>query len=317
MTSKRDHGGGVDAAVARWGGRRADWLDLSTGINPMAYPVGNISPDAWAMLPDQGAMDRLIAAARVFWKVPAKAEILAGPGASAFIARMPWLVPPQDVYIPAPTYNEHSAAFRGAWGDRVSGTNQAAAVHVYVHPNNPDGHWWPDMIVDRRDLTVIDESFCDVAPERSHMAQADRQGVVILKSFGKFWGLAGGRLGFAIGLPQTLGPLSDHLGPWAVSGPVLEIGARALADETWADATRRRLTEDAARLDDLAKRAGWHVVGGTSLFRLYEVSDADDWQDRLARRRILSRIFPYSQNWIRLGLPGSKEDWQRLAEALA
>lgn len=304
----RDHGGGLDAAAARWGGTRADWLDLSTGINPIPYPVPSLSPDAWNALPDKGAEERLITAARQFWNVPSEAAILAAPGASALIARMPHIAP-GAAYVEAPTYNEHAAAF-AALG-RLA-TSPQAATHIHVHPNNPDGRRFTAPLSAR--FTVIDESFCDVTPLETRIHEAARLGVVVLKSFGKFWGLAGLRLGFAIARPETLGQMPDLIGPWAVSGPALEIGAAALSDEAWAETTRTRLAQDTARLDALMAPHGT-LVGGTTLFRLYDVADATAFQERLAKHRIWSRIFPYSRTWIRLGLPHPTR-WAQLEAAL-
>ncbi|MEH7827324.1 threonine-phosphate decarboxylase [Gemmobacter denitrificans] len=310
--AKPDHGGGVDAAVAEWGGSRADWLDLSTGINPAPYPLPGFSPDCWTALPDQRAQDALIAAARRFWAVPEPAEVVAAPGASALIARMPALCP-APACIPGPTYNEHARAFLAA-GQPVLAEGPAP-VQVVVHPNNPDGRVWPATVAGGR-LTVIDESFCDVMPEASQIARAATPGVIVLKSFGKFWGLAGLRLGFAIGLPETLrgptGHLTDLLGPWPVSGPALHAGTVALQDDAWALATRIRLARDAARLDALVPAS---LVGGTSLFRLYDTPDAARWQATLARHHIWSRVFPYAPRWLRLGLPPA-HGWNRLARAL-
>jgi cobalamin biosynthetic protein CobC len=313
MTETRDHGGGLDAAIARHGGTRADWLDISTGINPVPYPVGDFPADAWTALPDSAAMDRLLTAARRFWQVPAEAQIVAAPGASALIARMPDLCP-GGAYIPGPTYNEHAAAFR-ARQRAVSDTDPTQPVHVYVHPNNPDGRLWPATALAPRPLTILDESFCDVTPAASHVARTTDPSVLVLKSFGKFWGLAGLRLGFAIGSGAPLRHLPDLLGPWPVAGPALAIGARALEDTAWADDTRARLTRDAARLDALMSAAGATLQGGTTLFRLYAVDDASAWQDRLARHRVWSRIFPYSATWLRLGLP-HPDRWYQLARAL-
>jgi len=315
MRNIRDHGGGLDAAVTQYGGARADWLDLSTGINPVPYPVGEISADAWSALPDSGAMDRLLTAARRFWNVPDGAEIIAANGASALIAQMPRLADTNDdsVYVPGPTYNEHAAAFRAAGFHVMDQPDSDAPVQVFVHPNNPTGHIKPVEAVTSRRLNIIDESFCDVAPMESHIAQASYDGVVVLKSFGKFWGLAGARLGFAMCTPDVAGVLRDMLGPWTVSGPALEIGARALEDVAWAEATRVRLAADAARLDELV---GWKLVGGTDLFRTYEVDDAAAMQDYLAQGHVWSRIFPYSKTWIRLGLP-APDRWDQLRAALA
>ncbi len=308
----RDHGGGLDGAMARYGGARGGWIDLSTGINPHPYAVSGLQPSDWMELPDHGAFQRLADAARGFWGVPDGAVILPLPGASAVIARMPALAAAGRVQITMPTYNEHAAAF-AAQGWQVQQTGPADA-RVIVHPNNPDGRLWQAADADAP-LTVIDESFCDVTPESSLIRLAERPGVVVLKSFGKFWGLAGLRLGFAIGRPDLIARLNDLTGPWAVSGPALRIGERALRDVEWAEATRVRLAEEAARLDQLVTAIGARLVGGTSLFRLYDVDDAAAWQDRLARAHIWSRVFPYSRTYLRLGLPPA-DGWARLEAAL-
>ncbi len=306
--SKRDHGGGLDAAVATYGGARADWLDLSTGINPLPYPVGDVSQEAWTALPDAGAMDRLLDAARSFWAVPEGAEIVAANGASALIAAMPHVWGGTRAVIAGPTYNEHAAAFAANGWDVVD--QRRGDVQVVVHPNNPDGRVWsPEQL---HGPCVIDESFADVMPAASMVEQAVQADRIVLKSFGKFWGLAGARLGFAICAPEVAQRLRDQIGPWAVGGPALEIGARALRDVTWAEATRDRLAADAARLDDLV---GWDLVGGTDLFRTYEVPDAAAVQDKLARGHVWSRVFPYSKTWIRLGLP-APDRWDQLEAAL-
>ncbi|KUJ85169.1 threonine-phosphate decarboxylase [Ruegeria marisrubri] len=310
--AKRDHGGGLDGAMRAYGGERQDWIDLSTGINPHPYPVTSLAPADWAELPDHEAFETLVAAARRFWSVPDGAAILPAPGASALIARLPALAPADSVEITPPTYNEHAAAF-SAQGWQVQDSGPAEA-RVLVHPNNPDGRLWSEADASAP-LTIIDESFCDVTPEASLIHLAERPSTVVLKSFGKFWGLAGLRLGFAIARPEIISRLNDLTGPWAVSGPALRIGAAALSNEDWAEATRARLADEARRLDALLRGKGAKLVGGTSLFRLYEVDDAAAWQDRLARAHIWSRIFPYSHSYLRLGLPPA-HGWERLEAAL-
>lgn len=305
----RDHGGGLDAARAQWG--EGDWLDLSTGINPVAFPLPEIPASDWTALPDVGAMTRLIDAARTFWKVPDSAAILPAPGTSALIARMPLLAPRGPVRIAGPTYNEHAATFSQAGFHVVM--NGPAATQVIVHPNNPDGRDGHDHFDETR-FNIVDESFVDVGGYRSFLDRTTSPGTIILRGIGKFWGLAGLRLGFAIGQPETIAPLRDTIGPWPVAGPALTIGTAALSDPDWARTTRTRLAVDASRLDALMATHG-RVVGGTTLFRLYDVGNAAAFQDRLARARIWSRIFPYSPRWIRLGLP-HPERWSHLEKAL-
>ena len=311
-SAQRDHGGNLDAAITQYGGSRRDWLDLSTGINPTPYPLSTLAPSDWTDLPDAAAQSGLADAARSFWQVPQAASILPAPGASALIARLPGLAAIGRVRITPPTYNEHAAAFAAA-GWSVTDTGKADA-RVLVHPNNPDGRLFCADDVSAP-LTIIDESFCDVMPDKSLIAEATRPGVVILKSFGKFWGLAGLRLGFAIAHPATIAPLRDMLGPWSVSGPALRIGTQALCDSDWAAKTRLALAEARTRLDRAMTGAGAEIRGVTDLFGLYQVEDAALWQDRLARAHVWTRIFPYSRTLIRLGLPSS-DHWAKLETAL-
>jgi len=309
-TPARDHGGAIDAAIRQFGGARKDWLDLSTGINPHPYPVPEFRDHDWAALPDSGAFDALCDAARTFWGIPGDLSILAAPGASSLIARLPALWPSATVRIDTPTYNEHEAAFR-AHGWNIGARHPAA--RVVVHPNNPTGELWDGT--DRAPVTIIDESFCDTCPDQSHVA-ATSDDTIILKSFGKFWGLAGLRLGFAIGPGALLDRLTDLIGPWAVSGPALATGTTALRDHAWAQKTRARLSQDAQRLDEMARAAGLSCAGGSDLFRLYDTDDAHALQQKLASHAIWTRVFPYSERWIRLGLPGGARDWSRLEAAL-
>jgi len=310
MKKVRDHGGGLDAAIATYGGSRDTWLDLSTGINPVPYPIPQLSADAWTALPDRDSFARLEQRARAFWKVPKSADLVIAPGASSIIAQLPHHVTPAKVHIQQPTYNEHAAAFKSAGWQQTDGDADAI---VAVHPNNPDGTMWTADALNAP-LTIIDESFCDVTPDDTLIHLASRPGTVVLKSFGKFWGLAGLRLGFAIGDPKTLASLRETLGPWQVSGPALQIGAEALADPEWIDETRVRLAADAARLDTLMGKQGAKLVGGTTLFRLYQVQDAQAAQAHLAQSHVWSRTFPYADNWLRLGLP-HPTGWSQLMSA--
>ena len=310
----RDHGGNLDAAVAQYGGMRQDWLDLSTGINPTPYPLPTITASAWSALPDKGARDALIDAARRFWSIPEGLGVLPVPGASSAIAHIPLLRHPGQVAIPGPTYNEHAASFAAA-GWNVTEDPANADASVLVHPNNPDGRLWKATDLNST-LRIIDESFCDVDPDASLIGMVSAPETLILKSFGKFWGLAGVRLGFVIGHVAMLDKLAEMLGPWAVAGPALEIGRVALLDEPWANATRTRLEKDSTRLDAIMLAQGAQAVGGTTLFRLYEVDSAAEWQTRLATHHIWTRVFPYNPRWLRLGLPNAA-GWEQIEKALA
>jgi len=322
MSETRDHGGDPGAAMARFGGRPADWIDLSTGINRVPYPFAPPTEAAWRDLPSAAATARLIAAARLAYGTDW--PILPLSGAQAAIQLLPAIAPDGPVRIVTPTYNEYAAAL-GAAGRMAEPVPEASALAgaglgILVNPNNPDGQCVAPgelrALAGEVGCLVVDESFADPHPDLSLLAGPWPDNVIVLRSFGKFYGLAGVRLGFALGAEPLLGRMADRAGPWAVSGPALEIGAEALADRDWRDRSIARLTAETGQADALARRVGWSPLGGTALFRLYETPDAPAAQARLARHHIWSRIFPYSATWLRLGLPGDPAEWVRLEAAL-
>ncbi len=316
----RDHGGNIGAAMARFGA--GNWIDLSTGINQLPYPLPNLPVDVWQRLPTGEDMARSLAAAQAHYGTQAPAMICAG--AQAAIQMIPMLRAKGRAAVLSPSYNEHAARL-AAQGWQVVPARDLAAMRgadlaVVVNPNNPDGQQFAPKdlraLLPEVGLLVVDESFGDVAPHLSLLPFAGQDNLLILRSFGKFWGLAGARLGLVFGAQADVDRLREMAGPWPVSGPALQIAAHAYANTAWADATRARLAQDAARMDGLACGAGWNVVGGCDLFRLYETPGAIAAQTRLARAHIWSRIFPYSDTWLRLGPAGNAEEWDRLAAAL-
>jgi len=322
------HGGDLAAAEARWGRPAEGWLDLSTGINPVPYPIPPIDPAAWQRLPQHDRLHRLLDAARSCYRAPADAPIVAAPGTQILIQLLPRLRPGARVAILGPTYGEHAAcwAAEGAAVAAAGSLTEAAAaeVVVLVNPNNPDGRVveaerLPALageLAARGGLLVVDEAFAEVTPQASVAAEAGRSGLLILRSFGKFFGLAGLRLGFALGPAAEIERLVRWLGPWAVPGPAIETGIAALSDRTWQDQARARLSADAARLTELLLAHGFADRGGTDLFRLAEHPEAARVWDRLGRAGILVRPFPDRPALLRFGLPGDEEGFARLNAAL-
>lgn len=316
---KRDHGGNLDTAIRQYGGTREGWIDLSTGINRQPYPVPAISPEAWTALPTASATAKLIETARASYRT--KAAVLPLAGAQAAIQLIPLLSKPGKAKIMSPTYNEHAAALRAlGWQveEAASAAETAGAdIAVIVNPNNPDGRYHDPQsllaLLPQVGRLVVDESFGDPYPELSLAPEAGRAGLVVLRSFGKFYGLAGMRLGFTLGCAADIAALSQLAGPWPVCGPALQIGATALADTAWVQASTARLMSEIDRMDALVP---WRAVGGCCLFRLYETPNAAAAQAKLAKHHIWSRIFPYSGSWIRLGMPGTEAEWARLGSAL-
>ncbi|WP_426425006.1 threonine-phosphate decarboxylase CobD [Bradyrhizobium genosp. A] len=319
----REHGGNLDLAQQRFGGRAENWIDLSTGINRLPYPVGEIAAHHWQALPSRSEIEALHQAARHAYAT--SAPIVAMGGAQAAIQLLPQLAPRGRARILAPTYNEYGPVLSAAgWEVEEVGALDALAganLAIVVNPNNPDGRRYSpkDLLtfLPRVGHLVIDESFVDAVPELSLAPEAGRPGLLILRSFGKFYGLAGLRLGFAIGHVDDIGKLAAASGPWPVSGAAIAIGCRALRDHAWAKATSARLARDCVRLDEMAQGQGWRLVGGAPLLRLYETPDARAALDKLARGQIWSRVFAQNPTWLRLGLPGVEAEWSRLAEVLA
>jgi len=306
------HGGDLSEGERVAGVR--PWLDLSTGINPHAYPV-TIGPVTMTALPQRDLEEKLLAAARTAYAVPQDADIVAAPGTQAILQWLPHLFPAADVAVVAPTYGEHAALWRrsGASVREVGRLAQAAGATrtVVVNPNNPDGR-----ITDPADIRgfaaapgpprlIVDEAFCDLDPA---LSAAGAPGTIVLKSFGKFYGLAGLRLGFAIAAPPVADAIRSALGPWAVSGPALAAGAAALADTGWARRMRRTLAAERSILDGHLAGAGLAVTGGTDLFRLVQSPQAASLHAALAREGVWTRRFPERPHWLRIGLPGPAID---------
>ncbi|MGH6677608.1 MAG: threonine-phosphate decarboxylase CobD [Bradyrhizobium sp.] len=318
-----DHGGNLDIARERFGGALENWIDLSTGINRRPYPVGDLRLHHWTALPSHSEIGALQEAARQAYATTA--PVLATAGAQGAIQMLPQVASGDSAKILAPTYGEFDHVLRIA-GWRIEHVGEldalaGAALAIVVNPNNPDGrcHDPQDLLalVPRVGRLVIDESFADPLPGLSLAPQAGRPGLLVLRSFGKFYGLAGLRLGFVLGCEADIAALAGMAGPWPVSGMAIAIGRAALDDRDWAKKTRARLVRDAERLDGLAQAAGWTLIGGTPLFRLYDVGDGLRAQERLGRVRIWSRAFRDRPSWLRLGLPGDESEWQRLAAALS
>ena len=318
----RDHGGDLDQARAAFGG--GDWIDLSTGINRLPYPLPDLPARAWTALPTAAETAALEAAAAAAYG--AAGPVVALAGAQAAIQLVPRLDPPGRAAVLAPSYNEHAAALAAqGWAvTPAAGPEDMAGADlaVIVNPNNPDGRRWPPealaALAGRVGRLIVDESFADVDPALSLVPHLHALGerALVLRSFGKFYGLAGLRLGFALAGPAAAARLRALAGPWAVGGPAIAVGAAALTDRDWQAATAVRLHEDAARLAAMLAAAGWPAVGATALFVTVETGDARAAQARLARARIWTRAFPYSAGWLRLGLPGDAAEWARLAAAL-
>ncbi|BCG79922.1 threonine-phosphate decarboxylase CobD [Mesorhizobium sp. 113-3-3] len=325
-----DHGGSLGRARALFPNAPQPFVDLSTGINPHSYPLFDLPATSLWRLPEAARARELTEIAASTYGAPSPANVVAAPGTQILLPRVASLVRPGKALVLGPTYAEHARAAAIAGHEVTEVTDFAklaqADLAIIVNPNNPDGRVIErDRLLAlaaglraRGGLLVVDEAFMDVGPrEHSLAGDVNRGGLVVLRSFGKFFGLAGLRLGFALTDAAAVGRLETQFGPWAVAGPALEYGIRALADIGWQDAMRASLAEASARLDALFGRFGAPVAGGTTLFRYLGLPDAAGLFSALGERGILLRHFSDRPFVLRAGLPGSEEEWQRLESALA
>jgi cobalamin biosynthetic protein CobC len=324
------HGGDLTEAMARYGGSPQMWLDLSTGVNPWPWPIPADMPDAlWQRLPSRADEEDLIAAAREAYALPAGAEVVAASGTQSLIQWLPRLACEGPVAIVEPTYNEHAAAWRMAGHEVIARAGpdelpKAARHAVVVNPNNPDGRVMSratlarvaEQLRERGGWLVVDEAFADIDPDISVVGLCTGLPVVVLRSFGKFYGLAGLRLGFAVSSRDIARRIASALGPWACSGPALAIGAAALRDRAWADRTRVAIQAQAQKLDAVLTGAGFTSAGGTGLFRLARRADAGKVHAALATQHIWCRRFEWADDLLRFGLPPDDRELERLAAAL-
>lgn len=320
-----EHGGNLLAAAQRYGIPPQDWLDLSTGINPHGYPVPDIPAQAWQRLPQ--AEDALAEAARAYYRCP---HVLPTAGSQAALQTLPWLRPQGRVALLQASYAEHRHAWQHS-GHSVQAVSAQtlpeaadwADVVLACNPNNPTGHRFRpaqllhmlERLSARKGWLVVDEAFMDATPEHSMAPLTDRPGLIVLRSLGKFFGLAGARVGFVLAWPALLRQLEAALGPWPISGPARHVAHAALLDAAWQQAMRTRLLHDSQRLHALLERHGLLPGGGSALFQWVTTPRAEFAHLKLARLGILTRLFADPPS-LRFGLPGSEPEWDRLEQAL-
>jgi cobalamin biosynthetic protein CobC len=328
----RIHGGRIDAVALLYPSAPQPWIDLSTGINSVAWPVPPIPFARYQRLPLAREMAQMTAAAAEAYGCPANAAILPVPGSEIAIRLLPRMSGHGRVGILTPTYGSHAAAWRDAGAEvhelvALPDPNiQDLQTLIVVNPNNPDGR-----AVTRADLAVfakawtatgrrliVDEAFADVRTDVSVLAMQELPvGVVVLRSLGKFFGLAGLRVGFVVTTEPDASAWRRLLGDWPVSGPACEIATLALRDAAWIASTRARLAADRRRLDGILGRAGLKLLGGTDLFGLFEGPDGIDLLDHFARAGVLIRSFAAAPRRYRFGFPADEAAWRRLKAACA
>lgn len=319
------HGGRLNAAAAEYGIPHNEWLDLSTGINPNGWPVEKVSPESWLRLPE--ADDGLVEAASDYY---GNDSFIPVAGSQAALQLLPKLRPHSRIGLLATSYMEHVHAWKGAGHELVELCSQnieqqlpTLDVLLLVNPNNPTGErfsrqqlqrWHEDLAM-RGGWLIVDEAFMDASGDHSLLADCGKEGLIVLRSLGKFFGLAGARVGFLFAWTQLLESVQSELGPWSVSGPAREVAQQALRDRSWQQATTLRLQQASRRLAELLSQVGLSPCGGSELFQYVVTDEAESIHRALAQQGLLTRLF-HEPAALRFGLPGGEEAWQRLQHVL-
>ena len=316
------HGGRLAEARAFYGGH--DWLDLSTGINPTPWPGASSLAIDWQRLPDETALSALEKQAAAYFGVDSD-FVCAVPGTEIGLRLLGTVGIAPTAYV-MPAYRTHSDLVTPHVGLEPIALPWSPGSLVLANPNNPDGRVLDRHVLDEQIAVseasghwlVIDEAFADAVPEASLAGEInDDRRLIIFRSFGKFFGLAGVRLGFVLGPRSVIAGYRAKLGSWPLSSAALTIGTAAYRDVSWIGSMRSILPGQAAALDAVLVRHGFQPIGACPLFRLIETADAAALFDKLARWSILTRPFDDNPRWLRIGLPGNAEDLVRLDPALA
>ena len=318
------HGGSLAEAARCFPEAPRPFIDLSTGINPHPYPMPPLPAEVFTRLPEPDSLRALEAIAATAYGVADASMVVAAPGTQILISLLPRLFPQAEISVLGPTYAEHAASWRGV-GTRVHRASslpelEGLSAVVLCNPNNPDGRRFdPAAIAElagRMSLLVVDEAFADFEPSPTSAAGfLGSPGLVILRSFGKSYGLAGLRLGFALAAPQKATAIRAALGPWAVSGVAIEVASRALADAPWRSEASSLLDKAVLRMDTALQKAGFTAPVGTRLFRLVESNDAPRRFDILGRAGVFVRRFQDRPTLLRFGIPGQAH-WSRVEQAI-
>lgn len=321
-----EHGGKLRLAAQRYGIPLEQWMDLSTGINPNGWQ-GELPPmSTWARLPEDE--DGLVAAAMAYYDVE---NLLPVAGSQAAIQTLPKLRTQSRVAVLSPSYNEHAHAWQCAGHDvelvtfeQLHQVVERVDVLVLVNPNNPTGATfdqatllqWHQTLAQRQGWLIVDEAFMDSTPDKSLAKETNQEGLIVLRSIGKFFGLAGARVGFVLAQNKLLAALQEALGPWTVSGPSRWLATQALKDFQWQSDMMQQLKQQSQRLNLLLQQNNLIPSGDTTLFQTITAPYAAYVHEQLAQQGVLTRLF-IDASLIRFGLPKDEVQWQKLAQVLA
>ncbi len=323
---KIEHGGNLEKAIKIYGGERSEWIDISTGISPFSAPIPELSLESWQRLPEPSSLSELAHIAQRYYGASQKCVVTSG--SQFVINHLPDLLE-GDVGIVEPTYGEYAGAFARQNRDfrSISSIDDIGDVQsiILANPNNPTGRVFSQK--ELFDLAaklsacsgylIVDEAFCDVSDQTSMLAGNSIDNLIVLRSFGKFFGLAGARIGFVFAQDEILDQIEQLQGPWAVSGPSMAVAKHVLTSNHIRQDLLKKITTRHSDMLNMLKDTGLEIIGGTKLFMLVGDDNAIDLHEHLLKHKILTRKFDYQSKWLRLGLTRNQEEDGRLKDAIS
>ncbi len=305
-------------------GKKEDWLDLSTGINPCAYPLPEFTLEDWQKLPEPDDLARLVKEADRYFGLDDEKNLLPISGSALAIQLLAFFLKGWKTYLLNPTYGDYGRAWPEHGHFEKLDEVALGNLVVITNPNNPDGRRFScaelsDFAIknsQRGGFLIVDEAFGDLYPQDSIIHLTKTQNVIVLKSFGKFFGYGGLRLGFIAAPDNMIKKLAPLLASWPISGPAIKFGIKAYADDDWHSHTRILLHQKTERITALFKETGLEIKGQTSLFTLIENDKAENLFHNLLKHKIYIRYFLEYPGLLRFGLPKTLDDFERLKKAL-
>ena len=348
MTFKHDsavlkHGGDVASAARKYQRPIEQWLDMSTGISPWAYPVPGLSVDVWRNLPPP--TDNLLSAASEYYQVDQSA-IIPTPGSQVSIRLLPQLLKASTVAMPVLGYQEHARSWSMAGHDLcyyrdthelLELVKTKKVTHaVIINPNNPTGECIDRAIIDTvlaqlQGTLIVDEAFIDTAVPNKQLVSTvgiESRKLITLRSVGKFFGLAGLRIGFAVGSHPLLKQLHSLLDPWSISHASMVVTEQALRDTSWQAHQRQRLQTASDQFGLLLLQLAQcltsdigevkHRIEHTLLFHTIfaDKQALIDFHHRLAELGVWTRLFNEGdgEGWLRFSLPENYHEFKQRVE---
>jgi len=337
------HGGQLSKVAKQFGIPEQEWLDLSTGIAPFSYAIPAISEKIWQDLPT--ISPSLIRAAQQYyqakfcWPVAGSQQLIEklpslwNDKNSAIESGKK-----QHAYLPKVGYKEHQRAWSLAgyqihfYQDALPDNIEKNSIVVVINPNNPLTDTFSIQQLtqlkahcqQQKALLIIDEAFADIFPsefsfvphltnynENNNDSANDNENesddLIVLRSFGKFFGLAGIRIGFACTTEIWRDIIKESIGPWSINGPALFIAEQALQDTQWQIEQSLRLEKYSKKLQELLKL---HLpnasIKANALFITVFLDNAASVYEKLCQQGVYVRLTD-EQNALRFGVGNDQQ----------